>query len=407
MNIPFQKNTSLPPNLAQLKSGFQQELHSILDWWSAHMVDENNGGFFGRIDGYGNLHPEADKGVILNTRILWTYSAAASAMSKPFIRQMADRAYYYFCEHFWDSLEGGVFWTVDFQGNPADTQKQVYAQAFAIYALSEYYFLTKKRTALDQATELFWLIEKYSLDREGGGYLSAFARDWSNMDDIRLSEKDANEAKIMNTHLHVLEAYTNFYRVKPYAALQEALANCIGLFIDHFYIPENGLMHIYFDENWQPKGDDISFGHNIEASWLLWEAAVILEDENLLKRVRPICISMAEAVFKNAIDTDGALLYEANPHGITDTDKHWWPQAEAVVGFWNAFQMTGEKKYAEAANNCWHFIKTYLLDAEHGEWHWRTDRCGAPILSEDKAGPWKAPYHNGRMCLEMMRRLEK
>ncbi len=406
MSTPIQNNISTKPNLAQLKNGFDQELHNILNWWSTHMVDEQNGGFYGRMDGHGNLHAEADKGVILNTRLLWTYSAAAIATNLPRLKQMAHRAYDYIGRYFWDELEGGLFWSLDYQGNPVDTQKQIYAQAFAIYALSEYYSLTKNKEALDKATEIFWLIEKYSLDRKKGGYLSAFARNWSNMDDIRLSEKDANEAKIMNTHLHILEAYTNYYRLSPSIAIQDALRNCIELFFDHFYIPENGSMHIYFDENWMPKGEDISFGHNVEASWLLWEAAEVLGNDDLLKRVRPVCIQMAESVFHSAIDKDGALLYEADPNGIKDTDKHWWPQAEAVVGFWNAYEMTGEEKFAETAINCWHFIKKYLINKEHGEWHWRTDRSGIPILSENIAGSWKAPYHNTRMCLEMMRRLD-
>ena len=400
------KNPSpLRIDIDKLKGEFHQELHNILNWWSTHMVDEKNGGFFGRVDGHGKLFPEADKGVILNTRMLWTYSAVALATGDSLYHQLAHRAYTYFCEHFWDDLEGGVFWSVDHLGNPADTQKQIYAQAFAVYALGEYYALTKKREALEQAEEIFWLIEKYSFDRQKNGYLSAFARDWSPMDDIRLSEKDANEAKIMNTHLHILEAYASFYRIKPSTALRNALENVIGLFLDRFYIPENGSMHIYFDENWTPKGHDISFGHNVEASWLLWEAAEALDSAEALERVRPACLHMAEAVLLSAVDSDGAILYEACPMGLKDADKHWWPQAEAVVGFWNAWQLTGEEKFAEAAVNCWSFIKAHLIDREEGEWHWRTDRCGQPILSEDKAGPWKAPYHNSRMCLEMGRRL--
>ena len=333
-------------DINKLKTEFHQELHNILNWWSSQMVDEKNGGFFGRMDGYGQLHPEADKGVILNARLLWTYSAVALATGDSLHHQLAHRAYAYFCEHFWDDLEGGVFWSVDHQGNPADTQKQAYAQAFAVYALGEYYALTKKREALEQAEEIFWLIEKYSFDRQKNGYLSAFARDWSPMDDIRLSEKDANEAKIMNTHLHILEAYASFYRIKPSTALRNALENVIGLFLDRFYIPENGSMHIYFDENWTPKGHDISFGHNVEASWLLWEAAEALDSAEALERVRPACLHMAEAVLLSAVDSDGAILYEACPMGLKDADKHWWPQAEAVVGFWNAWQLTGEEWYA-------------------------------------------------------------
>ena len=405
MSSSIKKIPSAQIDATRLKGEFRQELYNIIDWWSMNMVDEKNGGFFGRMDGHGRLYPESDKGVILNTRLLWTYSAVARATGSNLHHQLAHRAYNYFCEYFWDDLEGGVFWTVDYLGNPVDTQKQVYAQSFSIYALAEYFSLTQKRAVLEQAEEIFWLIEKYSFDRKKNGYLSAFARDWSPMDDIRLSEKDANEAKIMNTHLHLLEAYTNLFRVHPFAALREALGNIIGLILDRFYLPETGSLQIYFDENWMPKGHDISFGHNVEAGWLLWEAAEVLGDENIRERVRPACLHLAEVVLLSAVDSDGAILYEACPLGLKDADKHWWPQAEAVVGFWNAWEMTGEEKYAEAAVNCWSFIKAHLLDQEEGEWHWRTDRCGQPVLSEDKAGPWKAPYHNVRMCLEMGRRL--
>ena len=265
----------------QLKQEFRDELHAILDWWSKHMVDEEYDGFYGRRDGFGRLETKADKGVILNTRILWTYSAAALFSGRQEHQDLALRAYDYICRHFWDDVEGGVVWSVDYLGNPVDTQKQIYGQAFAIYALCEYYFLTKDRCVLDKATELFWLIEKYSRDREMNGYLSAFARNWSPMEDIRLSEKDMNEAKIMNTHLHILEAYTCFYRVKPFAALKEALNNVVDLFLQYFIDPETGSMQVYFDENWTPKGDTISFGHNVEASWLLWEAAEALERPDL------------------------------------------------------------------------------------------------------------------------------
>lgn len=405
MRLSTQNHFYAHIDAAGLKAEFQQELEQILNWWTLHMVDDQNGGFYGRIDGFGGCYPENEKGVILNTRLLWTYSAVAKSTGNIQYRRLADRAYTYFCEHFWDTLEGGVFWSVDCYGNPVETQKQIYAQAFAIYALAAYYFLTKKRAAIDQATEVFWLVEKYSFDRKKNGYFSAFARDWSPMEDIRLSEKDANEAKIMNTHLHILEAYSTFYRIYPFTALKDALENILGLFIDRFYKPDIGSMHIYFDEDWMPKGQDISFGHNVEASWLLWEAAEVLGDEKMMDKVRAISIHMAEEVLHSAIDEDGAILYEADPNGLKDSDKHWWPQAEGVVGFWNALELTGDEKFAKASINCWSFIKKYLLDKENGEWHWRTNRAGVPMRNEDKAGPWKAPYHNARMCLEMLKRL--
>lgn len=392
-------------DLQQLKAEFKAELNDILDWWSRHMVDEERGGFHGRMDGHGRLAPAADKGIILNTRLLWTYSAAALTTGKAEHRRLADRAYDYLCQYFWDEVEGGVLWMVDAEGNPVDTQKQIYGQAFAIYALCEYYFLSKCQEVLEKATELFWLIEKYSLDRDKNGYLSAFARDWSPMADIRLSEKDANEAKIMNTHLHLLEAYTTFYRVKPFAALETALVNVVDLFRERFFMPATGSLQVYFDENWIPKGDSISYGHNIEASWLLWEATEVLDSADQRRNLLPVCIALAEVVLEKAVDEDGAIMYEAGPEGLRDTDKHWWPQTEAVVGFWNAWQLTGRPEFAEASALCWAFTSTHLRDQEAGEWHWRTDRSGVPVRTEDKAGPWKAPYHNARMCLEMLKRL--
>ena len=392
-------------DIQQLRKEFQQELDNILSWWMKNMVDHEHGGFYGRIDGHGVLHPQAEKGVILNTRLLWTFAATARQNGNPHFKAMAERAFDYLLQFFWDELEGGMFWTVDFQGNPLNTQKQIYAQAFAIYAFSEYYLLTQNREALDKAIEIFWLIEKYSLDREKGGYLSAFARDWGGMDDIRLSEKDANEAKIMNTHLHMLEAYANFYRAQPTAAVKERLRYILEIFLDHFYKPESGNLHIYFDENWNSKSNGISFGHDIESSWLLWEAAEVLGDEDLLQRTKPVSIHLANASLQHGLDTDGALFNERHANGRLDTGKHWWPQTEAVVGFWNAWELTGQATFTQTAANSWDFIKNFIIDRKNGEWHWRVDRAGIPILSEDKAGPWKAPYHNGRMCLEMLRRL--
>jgi mannobiose 2-epimerase len=390
----------------QLKVEFQEELYRILNWWIKYMPDQEYGGFIGRVDGFGKAFPTADKGVILNTRLLWTFSTAAEYTKDVIQRNMAHRAYEYICTFFWDELEGGVFWMLDHKGNPIDGQKQIYAQAFAIYAFSAYYKLTGNKDALDKATELFWLIERYSLDTTSNGYLSAFARNWTPMSDIRLSAKDANEAKIMNTHLHVLEAYASFYQVHPFMALGDALENCLAIFEKKFFQKESRSLQIYFDENWNPKGDHISYGHNIEASWLLQEAAEILGRAETIKRIAPICKVMAEAVYEEALEGSGAINYEATPEsGIIDYDRHWWVQAEGVIGFWNAFECTNDPAYVEASVNAWTFIKQQILDKDQGEWHWRVDKKGEVVFSENKAGPWKAPYHNVRMCIEMLNRL--
>ncbi len=399
-NKPF---ASSKENL--FKRELEAELDSLLSWWMLHMPDEENGGFYGRMDGRGNRFPQANKSIILNARILWTFAAAARLTRNGAYEKMADRAYRYISTYFMDTVEGGVFWMLDFQGKPIQTKKQIYAQAFAIYAFAEYYLLTQNETALHHAKELFRLIEKHSFDEKKGGYFEAFSWNWQELEDLRLSEKDQNAAKTMNTHLHILEAYTMLFKAKPARETRVALKRLIECFLDIFIDKQTGHLTLFFDENWNPKSDIISFGHDIECSWLLVEAVDVLGEKKLEERVIQTALKMADATLSEGLDRDGGLFYESCAKGLVDTDKHWWPQAEALVGFWNAWELSQQVKFEQAAFQSWVFIKDFLRDEDHGEWHWRVDRHGKPILSEDKVGPWKAPYHNGRMCLEIIKRL--
>lgn len=398
--ILYDKNTE--QILQSLKAEATSELNNILNWWATRMIDTNNGGFYGRIDGKGKLHPLADKSVILNTRILWTFSAAAKLYPEQTTwRNLADRAFDYLLHYFWDRKEGGVFWMLDCYGIPSQDKKQIYAQAFTIYALSAYYELTHNREALEKAKETFWLMEQYSHDQIRGGYFEAFSRNWNTINDLRLSDKDANEAKTMNTHLHVLEAYTSLYRIMPTAEVHQALHSLILLFLEKFIDLETNHLHLFFDENWQLRSDEISFGHDIECSWLLCEAAEILQNDNLLYDVQKKAIAIAGRTLAEGIDQD---------HGIFNTpkdfNKDWWPQAEAVVGFLNAWKISQQAYFLNTAINSWHFIQEYLLDIKNGEWFWAWNADGKPDTWNDKAGPWKCPYHNSRTCMEMIKRLE-
>ena len=386
--------------LEHLHSAAQQSLRDILEWWERHMTDRQNGGYYGRIDGHGRLHPEADKGVILNARILWTFSAAARYNGTAQYHENAERAFRYFSQYFHDEQEGGVYWMLDYQGKPVQTKKQVYAQAFAIYALSEYYLLTRDPAALERAQEIFWLLEQYSLDRERGGYFEAFSRDWQPLSDLRLSEKDANEAKTMNTHLHVLEAYTALFRATRQAEVGAALKGLIWLFLEKFVDPDTAHLRLFFDEHWALKSDHISFGHDIEAAWLLCDAADALGDASLSKRTGELALRIAAATLREGIDpADGGLWNEAAPPAVIDRNKDWWPQAEAVVGFLYAWKLSGNDVFAAAAIRSWQFIETYLVDRAQGEWFWALRADGQPDRGNDKAGPWKCPYHNGRACM--------
>jgi len=392
-------------------NAFDRELHAearrILRFWQAHMVDREREGFYGRIDGEGRLHPEADKGVVLNTRILWTFAAAHRHFGDTAFRHLAVRACDYLRQHFADNKHGGVYWMLDCNGKVKESKKQIYAQAFTIYALAEYHRAVPEEAAREWAVELFHVIEKYSHDEAQGGYLEAFSRDWELLEDLRLSDKDANEAKTMNTHLHVLEAYTNLYRIWPDKLLRQRLEELIQLFLDTILDFESAHLRLFFDEGWQLRSQKISFGHDIEAAWLLTEAAAVLEVPDLLTRVQQAAVRIADATLEEGVDPDGGLLNEAGPDGLTDTNKDWWPQAEAMVGFYNAYRVSGERHFYEAAHRSWTFIKTNLIDRENGEWYWAVTRDGRPTLGEDKAGPWKAPYHNTRACLEMLSRLSK
>lgn len=388
-----------------MQASLAAEMEAILAWWVREMPDEEQGGFYGRIDGRGRLHPQADKGVILNTRILWTFAAAARTQHDPEYRAMADRAWAYIRHHFLDEVEGGVFWMLDHLGEPTQTKKQVYAQAFAIYAFAEYYQLSAEPEALRLAMEIFYLLERYSSDKHKGGYLEAFSRDWQPLDDVRLSLKDDNAVKTMNTHLHLLEAYTTLYRVHPDTAVRHALRALVHSFLTRFIDEKSGHLRLFFDEDWQSQSSMLSFGHDIEATWLLVEAAEALGDQDLLLRCRQVAVLMANTTLSEGIDEDGGCFYETVPGDYFDRDKHWWPQAEAVVGFLNAFAISGQTEFFQAARKCWTFIQDRIKDKEQGEWHWMITAAGEVAYDEDKAGPWKGPYHNVRACMEGIRRL--
>lgn len=391
-------------DIKQFNSEVAEELIRLMDWWAQKMPDPVHGGFYGRIDSFGKLHPKADKAIILNSRILWSFSAAGNLMPTEEYRQMADRAFVYTCRHFMDEQAGGVYWMLDYTGKVVEARKQVYAQAFTIYAFAEYYAYTKNEQALSAALGLFELLEKHSLDASNEGYFEAFNRNWKPIADLRLSDKDANEAKTMNTHLHILEAYTTLFRVSKNERVGAALKRLVQCFLDRFIDANTGHLHLFFDEKWGLKSSIVSYGHDIEASWLLIEAVELLDDPCLLKQAESRALNLAKATLSEGVDEDGGIFNEIHENGKLDKDKHWWPQAEAVIGFWNAWQLSKEAAYQQAAWNTWRFIKQSIIDEDHGEWHWGRRADQRIMDQEDKAGPWKAPYHNSRMCIEMIKR---
>jgi mannobiose 2-epimerase len=392
-------------DLLELKQQFKDELaNNILPFWMEKMKDDTHGGFYGQINGKNQLIPEADKGGILNARILWTFSAAYHEEKNPFYLEMADRAKEYILNNFFDHEFGGTYWTVSFDGKPVYTKKQIYSQAFFMYAFSEHYRASGDSASLQTAIELFRIIEKHSFDAKLNGYFEAYSREWKLLEDLRLSERDANEKKTMNTHLHILEAYTNLYRVWKDDELARQLRNMILIFSEKIVNRSTRHLDLFFDENWNSKAQIVSYGHDIEASWLIDEAASVLGDPVLLSDIQKICIGIAKAACEG-LQPDGSLIYEQdNSRGHTDKDRHWWVQAEAVVGFINGFELTGNKEWLDKALKCWKYISENLVDRTGKEWFWSVSDNGIANRKDDKAGFWKCPYHNSRMCLEVMMR---
>ena len=407
---------------------------NILHFWMTQMVDETHGGFYGRMDGQGTLHPEAEKGAILNARILWSFSAAYRVLGGTEYLAMATRAYEYFIEHFIDHEYGGVYWSVDYLGNPLDTKKQFYAIGFAIYGLSEYARATSDREALDYALQLYDCIEEHAFDTRNNGYIEACTREWGEIADMRLSEFDANYPKSQNTHLHIIEPYTNLLRclkelhaqescdyvpvlgsvlpigvtipVETIFTVEASVRNLIEIFTQHILNPKTYHLDLFFEMDWtRGAGHLESYGHDIECSWLLHEAAMVLGDKKVLAKVEPIVREVAKASEKG-LRPDGSMIHEANlDTGHVDDDLHWWVQAENVVGWFNIYQYFGDEAALEKAVRCWNYIKSQLIDYEQGEWFWSRHADGTLNTIDDKAGFWKCPYHNSRMCLELIERI--
>jgi len=376
----------------------------ILPFWSGDMVDEMHGGFVSQVDHYGRKQSDQPKGIILNARILWAFSAVFNAFKDPRYLELADRAFHYLQENFLDSEHPGYVWSIHPDGTFHNDKKQIYAQAFVMYALAEYTNITGDEQVLNTAFRLFDLIEEKSFDRMKNGYLEAFSRNWKEIGDLRLSELDMNEKKTMNTHLHIIEAYTRLYSLQPEPRLKDKIQNLIHVF-QHHIMQEDHHLGLFFDEDWDLKSDDISFGHDIEASWLLHESALCVGDDNLIEGVSALSVNIAKAVLP-AITTKGGLIHEGNRRtSHISGELEWWAQAEAVVAFINVFKLTHDNIWLDRAMGSSRYIDRYFTDHVNGEWYYRVDEKGNPIPTYEKAGFWKCPYHNTRMCLEVMKRL--
>ncbi len=414
----MQNNTK---ELNQYREIFEKELHeNILSFWIEHSIQKDGNGFYGAVDLKGNPIHGAAKTSVLNARILWTFAETAINFNNKKYTEVADLAFKVVTADFADKQFGGYYMSIDAANQPLDTIKHTYAQAFVLYALSKYYELHPSPELLLELKTYFNFLEEKTKDREFPGYTEASTREWKPFSENRMA--DNNEPRSMNTHLHILEAYAAYYKVSKNELAGKRLKELLELFINKI-IRTTGHLGIFFDKDFNETEASkaiCSFGHDIEASWLLWEAAEILNDKTVLEKMKPLSIKMLDAVDRVGVDKDGGLFLESTRFGShVRTNKHWWPQAETLIGFMNGFEITGDVKYWNKLKLSWDFISNHLIDHKNGEWFTKLNRLGIPYITEPKddpspyyrndwkIDPWKAPYHNGRAMMELIKRIER
>ncbi len=383
---------------------------NILPFWSGPALDTERGGVHGALSDDLVIADEVDRSAVLCARVLWTFSAAAYRMGDRSHLVPAAHAYDYLMAHFIDPVHGGVFWTVDKDGAVSDDRKQIYAQAFAVYALAEYARASGLTEPLVTAARLVDLIEAHAADPVNGGYIEARTRDWKELADMRLSPRDLNANKSMNTLLHLMEAYTTLLEVTGDPVACGRLHRLTTVVLDHVVDERAGTFRLFFDEDWHTLSSVVSPGHDIEGAWLLTAAARAVGDPLLVARAERAALAMAETVLRSGRDEDGGILYEIRPGGssapaMIDHSSHWWAQAEAVVGFLEAHTLSGDARFYEAAQACWEFIDAHHVDRVHGDWFKELDPDRRPRSTSPKVGPWECPYHHARACLEIITRL--
>jgi len=403
--------------LTSLSKAAEQELRGdILPWWLKNARDREHGGFHSFIGEDMKVRDDLPHGALLTSRILWTFSAAYRMYRDPEYLEMARWAYRDLVDRFIDKQDGGLFWTVRPDGRPAEANKLIYNQVFGIYGLAEYYRATGDIAALQQAVAIYGLIEKNAHDPVHGGYFDALNRAWQ-----RETGPGSNELgpapKSQNSHIHILEGFANLLRVWPDEGLRKREHELLGLTMSRIIDTRTHHLILFMKDDWTPVGDGISYGHDIELSWLLVEAAEVVGDPALIARARQEAVAIAKVTNAEGVDTDGGVYNEGDPKGPTNTNKEWWGQAEAAVGFFNAYQISGDPAYFADSKRSWRFIQDKVVDRQHGDWHNTLARDCTPILEikgffgrtfpSSKLGVWKCPYHNSRSCMQLIERVDE
>ncbi len=377
---------------------------TIIPFWK-RLRDDEHGGYYGYMDFDLQVDRRAVKGCILNSRITWFFANAYTLLKDQSLLDEARHGYEFMRDFCIDKENGGIFWSMTYDGKPEDSTKHTYNQAFAVYALSSYYEASGDKDALALAYDLFHIIEERCTDELG--YKEAFNLKFEEVENDKLSENGVIAEKTMNTLLHVFEGYTELYRVDHNPEVKEKLEWMMDTFADHMYNPELHRQEVFFDREYHTLIDLHSYGHDIETAWLIDRGVEVLGNPHYAEKMTPVTKDLTAQIYKIAFD--GHSLHNECERGVVNTSRIWWVQAETIVGFLNGYQMDPSKKeYLEAARSEWEYIKEHLIDAREGsEWFWEVDIEGNPTSKKPIVEPWKCPYHNGRMCIEVIRRAEE
>jgi mannobiose 2-epimerase len=390
--------------LIQFKKEVDAELFRILEWWIHYSKSESNKAFYGHVDNFNKPDKTAPISLVLISRLLWTFSSAYKYLRYPSYLNFANDVYEYLIENFYDATHSGMYWSIFPDGSVNSSIKKAYGNAFSLYGLAAYYDISKNNDVMDLCIELFETIENQFKDKEYSGYIESLARDWSTIEDVRLSEKDQNAIKSMNTHMHILEAYTQLHSISKSEKVKESIGQLLTLFEKNIIDPSSFQQHLFFNNNWDIISTQISYGHDIEAAWILYEASKEIKDKSKITTFEVMAVSMSNIVAETT-SPDGAIYNEFDKHtGKISYDIDWWPQAEAMVGFFNAYQISGDNYFLKKSIASWNLIKSKFVDTENGEWFWGYTNEGV-LLNREKAGFWKCPYHNSRSCMEISRRI--
>ena len=382
---------------------------NILPFWVETAPDRTRGGFHGWISNDNSVDEKAPKGLVMHARLLWAFSAVLRFRDRREYREAADRALSFLMERLADPVHGGFWWRTDAAGKPTYRTKGVHGQALALYGLCEALGrpggISGRDRIIREADRQFELLECHARDSAGGGYREVLTEDWKPHPDGRLSSADIPCFNSMNTNLHVLEAYGSYCRVRRSPEAEEALGSLLRWFISSIYDPKRRHLTLYLDRHGRTMKDVDSYGHDIEAAWLLREGVRVLGDGDLEAEMEPVLAALADSVCSDGFSDDsGGLDYERDG-AHRNTDRHWWVQAEALVGFRDRWEVDGEGKWLEAARRTWRYIEDSISDKRNGEWLWGRTADGK-TLEKEKGGLWKTPYHNGRACMELMERIQ-